>query len=133
MTSTDGSEARETEAGRSFGTTGDGRTCAPIAVTRRLSAGVNKRCFPPALASTVVLVDPASNARTIMPEWSRAEQHVAELPPAVMLAHHAVVQIEAHLNVQFTLIVTNDEVSVNNFADQYRILSVEKFLRSASH
>jgi hypothetical protein len=57
---------------------------------------------------------------------------VKPLPPACMLTQEVINAIEASVKLQFTLIVTDRGFKVNKYADQYRILSVQKFLHSKS-
>jgi hypothetical protein len=54
------------------------------------------------------------------------------LPPACMLTQEVINAIEASVKLQFTLIVTDRGFKVNKYADQYRVLSVQKFLHCSS-
>ena len=95
-------------------------TTVPVPISVRSNPGKNK---PPGLASAAFL--------THQPQLTRQQQQAAD-QPAVVLRHQAVLKIESHLRVQFTLIVTAEDVLVNKFADHYRFLSVQKFLLSKS-
>jgi RNase H-like domain found in reverse transcriptase/Reverse transcriptase (RNA-dependent DNA polymerase)/Integrase zinc binding domain/gag-polyprotein putative aspartyl protease len=94
--------------------------CRPVLLTTRQPAGSNK---PPGLA--------VGTAPVVVPELTRREQQAME-QPVVRMRHEAVLALESQLKVQFTLIVTDNEVLVNKFATHYRFLSVEKFLRGKS-
>ena len=91
-------------------------------------AGVSSRCFPPQLASVVQWADELNcNAAE---ECTQAQTR--PLPPAVMLTQEVIEAIEASVKLQFTLIVMDQGFRVNKFSDQYRIMSIAKFLQATT-
>ena len=89
------------------------------------TAGVNGNWCPPCLASALYKGEVPCNKR------ARTETRTRALPkaPACMLSQEVIAAIESSAQVQFTLIVTDDGFLVNKYADQYRILSCQKFLQ----
>ena len=89
------------------------------------TAGVNGNWYPPCLASALYKGEVPCNKR------ARTETRTRALPkaPACMLSQEVIAAIESSAQVQFTLIVTDDGFLVNKYADQYRILSCQKFLQ----
>jgi hypothetical protein len=109
---------------------------------QQLGHQIRKHCSP----STGPRVNSGSSLRFIpraardMPSSTTAEKDsnsdpsygMGKVTSSTVLVQPAILELEARLKVQFTVIVTEKRVPVNNFADHYRLLSVEKFLQCQS-